>query len=58
MKSIINLLPAALLWASTIVSAEATDSVNGFSLSGNVTLASDYLYRGLSQTTGDPALQG
>ncbi|MCF7981785.1 MAG: TorF family putative porin [Pseudomonadales bacterium] len=58
MKSIIKLLPAALLWASTIVSAEGTESVNGFSLSGNVSLASDYLYRGLSQTTGDPALQG
>jgi hypothetical protein len=27
-------------------------------ISGNITLTSDYIWRGVSQTTGDPALQG
>lgn len=60
MKRAIKLLPlSALLLSGAVLAEEApSDSVAGFTLSANITLATDYLYRGLSQTTGDPALQG
>ncbi|MCB1661197.1 MAG: hypothetical protein H6995_14330 [Pseudomonadales bacterium] len=61
MKPALRLLPATLLVASALVAAEDSteaETVAGFSLSGNIALTTDYLYRGLSQTTGDPALQG
>lgn len=61
MKRFIGIVTASLIMAPTLVSAE--DSIEaaaaaGFSLSGNITFATDYLYRGLSQTTGDAAIQG
>lgn len=59
-KSLTSILVPALLLGSTIAAADEApvESVAGFTLSANVTFATDYLYRGLSQTTGDPALQG
>ncbi len=52
---------AGFLMGPALVLAEdmtnASDDA-GFSLSGNIALTTDYLYRGLSQTTGDPAIQG
>lgn len=38
------------------LAAQAADSPH--SLSANVSLASDYIFRGISQTGGDPAVQG
>ncbi len=51
-KSILCLLGAAMLASATFASAAE--------ISGNVTLASDYRFRGISQLTGDwsPAIQG
>lgn len=47
--------------ASIIVSllaAMVTVQADSFEVSGNVTLTSDYSFRGWSQTTRDPAIQG
>lgn len=47
--AVLALLPAAAL---------AAESPDTHSLSGNLTLTSTYLYRGIDQTNGKPALQG
>ena len=52
-----------LLLPAVTMAAERTDvteiaPASPHSLSGNVTLASEYLYRGIAQTNGKPALQG
>lgn len=44
-------LATGLLTASSMAAAE-------IELSGNVTMATDYVYRGISQTDEDPAIQG
>ncbi len=55
MKKLYNLiLTAAVLMLPQLVSAQ--DSPHSFT--GNVTLASDYLFRGLSQTDNGPTIQG
>ena len=55
MKKLFNVVIAAVAFVSpTIVSAQ--DSPHSFT--GNVTLASDYLFRGQSQTDNNPTLQG
>jgi uncharacterized protein (TIGR02001 family) len=36
----------------------ATPAFADSSFSGNVALTSDYVFRGISQTQGDPAIQG
>ena len=38
--------------------AMAAEEESPHKLTGNVTLASDYIFRGISQTGGDPAIQG
>ncbi len=38
--------------------ADETDPPSAFTLTGNVTLVTDYRFRGLSQSSGDPAIQG
>lgn len=53
-KKLITLAVAAALAAPLLAAAE--DSPHSFS--GNFTLASEYLYRGIAQTAGEPALQG
>jgi len=53
-KKIITLAVAGALSAPLL--AVAADSPHSFT--GNVTLASEYLYRGITQTNRDPALQG
>lgn len=40
------------------VAVYAADSVTSHSFTANATLASEYLYRGIAQTRGKPALQG
>ncbi|MCA1925326.1 MAG: TorF family putative porin [Thiobacillus sp.] len=54
MKKIVSALMAGLMGAPAVALAE--DSPHTFS--GNVTLSSDYLFRGISQTGGDAAIQG
>lgn len=53
-KKLIALAVAGTLAAPLLAVAE--DSPHSFS--GNMTLASEYLYRGIAQTRGKPALQG
>lgn len=55
MKKIVSaLLLAGMVGAPAVVMAE--DSPHSFS--GNVSLTSDYVFRGISQTGGDAAIQG
>ena len=52
MKKLLTLLTAAVAMALTAPAAVAVE------VAGNVTLASDYSFRGWSQTGRDPAIQG
>ncbi|MDA0366963.1 MAG: TorF family putative porin [Proteobacteria bacterium] len=56
MKTTGKILTAMLSTALFSGTAIAQDSANN--VSGNVTLASDYVYRGISQTEEGPAIQG
>lgn len=56
-KSTVTLLAAALV-APLSVFAQAAAPASPHTFTGNVTLASEYLYRGIAQTRGKPALQG
>lgn len=50
---------AAALSASLLfVAASASAADEAFTTAGSVAMTSDYLYRGISQTSGAPALQG
>jgi len=53
-RKITSVIALALVWFG--YSAHAADAP--FEVSGNVTLTSDYSFRGVSQTTRDPAIQG
>ncbi len=44
--------------ASDGPAAESADAASPYTLSANVTLASQYRYRGLMQTNNKPAIQG
>ena len=55
MKKIVS---ALVLAGITGVPALAMAEDSPHSLSGNVSMASDYLFRGISQTGGDAAIQG
>lgn len=50
------ILFAGLAAAAPVLAADAPASPHTFT--GNVTLASEYLYRGITQTRGKPAIQG
>jgi len=54
--------PLALLATTTLATGATAQQKETFSVSGtltgNLTLTSDYRFRGVSQTFGDPALQG
>jgi uncharacterized protein (TIGR02001 family) len=53
------LLAATAIAAAVIAgSASAATDFAGGTISYNVSATSDYVYRGLSQTAGDPAIQG
>jgi len=56
-KKILRLAMASGLLMSAVGMANA-ESVNGFSASANVTLTSDYKFRGISQSDESPAIQG
>ncbi|MFN3586584.1 MAG: TorF family putative porin [Moraxellaceae bacterium] len=51
-------LSAAVLAAGMMMSAAAQAEDGPFTVSGDVTMVSDYLYRGFTQTSSSPALQG
>ncbi|NIA02806.1 MAG: hypothetical protein GWO88_01155 [Planctomycetia bacterium] len=53
-KKIVSIAVAGLLASSVTMQSASAD----VSFSGNVTLATDYLFRGISQTDGGPAIQG
>ena len=53
-----KLLNALVLTGLVGVPAAALAEDSPHSLSGNVTLTSNYIFRGISQTGGDPAIQG
>lgn len=50
-------LTQALL-AAGLMSAAVTASAQDAAIAGNVALKTDYIYRGISQTSGGPAIQG
>ncbi len=58
MNTLATTITAGLLLSSASAFAHENVEIAGFSMSANVTLVTDYLYRGLSQTTGDAAMQG
>ena len=43
---------------AAVLACGPAQAQEGFSLSGNLKLGSDYMFRGISQTFGDPQLQG
>jgi len=49
---------SAFLLTSLSARAQDAPAPTGPALTGNITIVSDYLFRGLSQTSQDPALQG
>jgi len=52
---IINLSLAAVLFATLAMGSEEKSQIN---VSGNVVLASNYVWRGMTQTKDDPTVQG
>lgn len=62
LTSIRGLVAATLLagtaLAATPALADETDPPSEFTFTGNVAVVTDYRFRGLSQTSGDPAIQG
>lgn len=62
LTSVRGVLAATLLagtaLAATPAFADEADAPAGITVSGNVALTSDYRFRGISQTDGNPAIQG
>lgn len=56
--SMISLSALALMSATPAFAQEATDPPEPITVSGSVTLASDYRFRGVSQTNREMAIQG
>jgi len=52
------LLPSAAVLAQTATATPAPAAAAPSPFTGNFTLASEYLYRGIAQTRGKPAVQG
>ena len=57
-KSILALSIAAALTAPALVSAQTTPAAAPPPVTGNMTIASDYRFRGISQTYLGPTIQG
>ncbi|MGA1561914.1 MAG: TorF family putative porin, partial [Gammaproteobacteria bacterium] len=53
-----TLLSLSIAAAAVSVPAQAADIGGGFDLSGNMALTSNYIWRGVSQSDDDPAIQG
>ncbi len=59
MKKTLSALAAAGLFTATApTTATANDIGGGFSWSGNLTLTSDYVFRGFTESSAGPAVQG
>ena len=62
LTSVRGLLAATLMAGSMLAAvpayADETDPPSDITISGNVALVTDYRFRGLSQSAGDPAIQG
>ncbi len=62
LTSIRGLIAATLVvgcgMAATPAFADETDPPSAITITGNVQLVTDYRFRGLSQSSGDPAIQG
>ncbi|WP_423142024.1 TorF family putative porin [Parablastomonas sp. CN1-191] len=62
LTSIRGLVAASLIAGSVLTAAPAfadeTDPPSAITITGNVAGVTDYRFRGLSQTSGDPAIQG
>lgn len=56
--STVSLAALALAGATPAFAQDATDPPSAVTVTGSVTLTSDYRFRGLTQTDEDPALQG
>ena len=57
-KSLITTAVLGALAASSLVFAAEKETKSDFTTSGSVGLFSQYIFRGLTQTDRDPALQG
>ena len=57
-KSILALAAAAAFGAPILAAAQQAAPQSPHAFTGNLTLASEYLFRGIAQTRGKPALQG
>lgn len=57
-KALITSAIAAAVLTPGLASAQSAAPASPHTFTGNVTLASEYLYRGIAQTRGKPALQG
>jgi uncharacterized protein (TIGR02001 family) len=60
MKSVALALPASLLALSVALAAYAEEAAGqpDYTVTGNAAITSDYMFRGISQSWGNPALQG
>lgn len=62
LTSVRGLLAASLFTASALVAtpafAQADSTLSGLTVSANVAVVSDYRFRGVSMSEGDPAIQG
>ncbi len=57
-KSIFTLAIASAFALPSAASAQSAPAASPHSLTGNISLVSDYRFRGIDQTAGKPALQG
>ncbi len=53
-----TLLTLSIATAAVSLPAQSADIGNGLDISGNMTLASNYIWRGIDQNSKDPAIQG
>jgi uncharacterized protein (TIGR02001 family) len=57
-KSVLALAVAAAIALPGIASAQSAAAASPHTITGNVTIISDYRFRGITQTFGKPAIQG
>ncbi len=57
-KTLVSIALATLSAAPLVASAQSAPAASPHTFSGNVALTSEYIYRGIAQTRGKPALQG
>jgi uncharacterized protein (TIGR02001 family) len=57
---LLKLVAVSVLFGAGVTTVNAADIINipGITTTGNVTLSTDYRFRGISQTSNNPAIQG